>query len=105
MDTLDGHFNYAVPCIRIAVPSMLFVVSQFFTGMSARRHMAWMRWRISCMRRILTFKKSAIYLQFLRRATMGLTNDGLSFWQADNTGGPLLEMTVGDLLDRRALEL
>ncbi len=36
---------------------------------------------------------------------MGLTNDGLSFWQADNTGGPLLEMTVGDLLDRRALEL
>jgi len=36
---------------------------------------------------------------------MGLTNDGLSFWQADNTGEPLLETTVGDLLDRRAREL
>jgi fatty-acyl-CoA synthase len=46
-----------------------------------------------------------VYLQFLRRATMGLTNDDLSFWQADNTGEPLLETTVGDLLDRRAQEL
>jgi fatty-acyl-CoA synthase len=35
---------------------------------------------------------------------MGLTNDGLSFWQADNAGEPLLETTVGDLLDRRAQE-
>ncbi len=36
---------------------------------------------------------------------MGLTNDGLSYWQAESGGEPLLETTVGDLLDRRAGEL
>jgi fatty-acyl-CoA synthase len=33
---------------------------------------------------------------------MGMTNDGLSYWQADTDGEPLLEMTIGDLLDRQA---
>jgi fatty-acyl-CoA synthase len=36
---------------------------------------------------------------------MGMTKDGLSYWQADTTGEPLLEITVGDLLDRRASEI
>ena len=35
---------------------------------------------------------------------MGLTNDGLSYWQAETEGIGLLEMTIGDLLDRRADE-
>src|SRR5437763_14910143 len=36
---------------------------------------------------------------------MGMTNDDLSHWQADTDGEPLLEITIGDLLDRRAEEL
>ena len=36
---------------------------------------------------------------------MGMTNDGLSYWQAETGGISLLEMTIGDLLDRRADEL
>src|SRR6266566_4006887 len=40
-----------------------------------------------------------------RRKTMGMTNDGLSYWQAETGGIDLLEMTIGDLLDRRADEL
>ncbi|HEY3992997.1 MAG TPA: AMP-binding protein, partial [Ktedonobacteraceae bacterium] len=32
---------------------------------------------------------------------MGMTNDGLSYWQAE-LGFPLVETTIGDLLDRRA---
>src|SRR5437764_15491794 len=36
---------------------------------------------------------------------MGMTNDGLSYWQAETGGIDLLEMTIGDLLDRRADEL
>jgi fatty-acyl-CoA synthase len=36
---------------------------------------------------------------------MSWTNPGLSYWQADHAGEPLLETTVGDLLDRRAQEL
>ena len=36
---------------------------------------------------------------------MGMTNDGLSYWQADTDGEPLLEITIGDLLDQRAQEL
>src|SRR5712692_595903 len=36
---------------------------------------------------------------------MGMTNDGLSYWQAETSGEPLLEITIGDLLDRRAGEL
>jgi len=36
---------------------------------------------------------------------MGMTNDGLSYWQAETDGVPLLEMTIGDLLDRRADEI
>src|SRR5437588_3548748 len=36
---------------------------------------------------------------------MGMTNDGLSYWQAETGDIPLLEMTIGDLLDRRADEL
>ncbi len=35
---------------------------------------------------------------------MGMTNDGLSYWQAETDGEPLLEMTVGQLLDQRAEE-
>ena len=36
---------------------------------------------------------------------MGMTNDGLSYWQAESEGIDLLETTIGDLLDRRAEEL
>ncbi len=36
---------------------------------------------------------------------MGMTTDGLSYWQAETEGINLLEMTIGDLLDRRADEL
>ena len=36
---------------------------------------------------------------------MGMTTDGLSYWQAESEGIDLLEMTIGDLLDRRADEL
>lgn len=36
---------------------------------------------------------------------MGMTNDGLSYWQAESDGVELLEMTIGDLLDRRADEI
>jgi fatty-acyl-CoA synthase len=34
-----------------------------------------------------------------------MTNDGLSYWQADTDSEPLLELTIGDLLDRRADEI
>ncbi|HET9920102.1 MAG TPA: AMP-binding protein [Ktedonobacteraceae bacterium] len=36
---------------------------------------------------------------------MGMTNDGLSYWQAETTGEPLLEITIGDLLDQCATEI
>ena len=36
---------------------------------------------------------------------MGMTNDGLSYWQAESDGVPLLEISIGDLLDRRAEEI
>jgi len=36
---------------------------------------------------------------------MGMTTDGLSYWQAETEGINLLEMTIGDLLNRRADEL
>jgi fatty-acyl-CoA synthase len=35
---------------------------------------------------------------------MGMTNDGLSYWQADTEGIELLNTTLGDLLDTRAKE-
>ena len=36
---------------------------------------------------------------------MGMTIKGRSYWQAETDSGPLFEMTIGDLLDRRAGEL
>ena len=36
---------------------------------------------------------------------MGMTTDGLSYWQAESEGIDLLDTTIGDLLDRRATEL
>jgi fatty-acyl-CoA synthase len=36
---------------------------------------------------------------------MGMTADGLSYWQAQSEGIELLDMTIGDFLDRRADEL
>jgi fatty-acyl-CoA synthase len=36
---------------------------------------------------------------------MGMTADGLSSWQTETEGIDLLDMTIGDLLDRRADEL
>ncbi len=33
---------------------------------------------------------------------MGMTTDGLSYWQAESEGIELLDTTIGDLLDRRA---
>ena len=34
---------------------------------------------------------------------MGMTNDGLCSWQAESEGIELLDTTIGDLLDRRAI--
>ena len=36
---------------------------------------------------------------------MGMITDGLSYWQAETEEIDLLEMTIGDLLDRRAEKL
>ncbi|MHB8599648.1 MAG: AMP-binding protein [Ktedonobacteraceae bacterium] len=36
---------------------------------------------------------------------MGMTNDGLSYWQAETISEPLLNLTIGDLLDLRATEI
>ena len=36
---------------------------------------------------------------------MGMTTDGLSYWQAESEVIELLDTTIGDLLDRRATEL
>lgn len=33
---------------------------------------------------------------------MGMTNDSLSYWQTEREGDELLDMTIGDLFDRRA---
>ena len=33
---------------------------------------------------------------------MGMTNDGLSYWQAESEEIELLDITIGDLLDRQA---
>ena len=33
---------------------------------------------------------------------MGMTNDGLSYWQAESEEIDLLDITIGDLLDRHA---
>ena len=35
---------------------------------------------------------------------MGMSTDGLSYWQADTDGSELLHTTIGDLLDQRAAE-
>src|SRR5256712_5401180 len=35
---------------------------------------------------------------------MGMSNDGLSYWQSESDGIPLLEISIGDLLDSRAEE-
>src|SRR6266851_1202198 len=40
-----------------------------------------------------------------RRISMGMTGNGLSYWQAETSGEPLLDVTIGDLLDQRANEL
>src|SRR5579863_5212433 len=36
---------------------------------------------------------------------MGMTTDGLSYWQAESEGIDLLDTTIGDILDRRTDEL
>src|SRR6266700_4209375 len=36
---------------------------------------------------------------------MGMSNDGLSYWQSESDGIPLFEISIGDLLDRRAEEI
>jgi hypothetical protein len=36
---------------------------------------------------------------------MGMATGGLSYWQAESEGIDLLDLTIGDLLDRRANEL
>jgi fatty-acyl-CoA synthase len=36
---------------------------------------------------------------------MGMSNEGLSYWQAESDGIELLEISIGDLLDRRAEEI
>src|SRR5260221_8675152 len=50
---------------------------------------------------LYTFKQ----LLYFKEVFMGMTTDGLSSWQAELTSEPLLEVTIGDLLDRRAQEL
>src|SRR5579872_7133489 len=37
-----------------------------------------------------------------RSLNMSMTNDGLSCWQAESEGSELLDITIGDLLDRQA---
>src|SRR6266550_498696 len=37
-----------------------------------------------------------------RSVDMGMTNDGLSYWQAESEEIELLDITIGDLLDRQA---
>src|SRR5215472_15781869 len=44
-------------------------------------------------------------LERTKGVCMGMTNDGLSYWQAESEGIELLDTTIGDLLDRRADEL
>jgi fatty-acyl-CoA synthase len=34
-----------------------------------------------------------------------MSNDGLSYWQAETSGEPLLEITIGDLLDQQAVRI
>src|SRR5436305_10440660 len=41
---------------------------------------------------------------FCRRISMGMMNNGLSYWQAETEGIDLLDLTLGDLLDQRAEE-
>ena len=36
---------------------------------------------------------------------MGMSTDGLSYWQAESEGIELLETTLGDMLDSRADEI
>jgi fatty-acyl-CoA synthase len=36
---------------------------------------------------------------------MGMSSNGLSYWQAESDGVPLLEISIGDLLDQRAQEI
>jgi fatty-acyl-CoA synthase len=36
---------------------------------------------------------------------MGMSNNGLSYWQPESGGIPLLEISIGDLLDHRAEEI
>jgi fatty-acyl-CoA synthase len=36
---------------------------------------------------------------------MGMSNNGLSYWQSESDGIPLLEISIGDLLDRRTEEI
>jgi fatty-acyl-CoA synthase len=37
--------------------------------------------------------------------SMGMSNGGMSYWQAETDSVPLLEISIGDLLDRRAEEI
>src|SRR5947209_20473441 len=41
----------------------------------------------------------------VRRVLMGMSEEGLSYWQADTGGIDLLDTTLGDLLDSRAEEI
>src|SRR5437773_5613381 len=36
---------------------------------------------------------------------MGMSTDGLSYWQSESDGIPLFEISIGELLDRRAEEI
>src|SRR6185312_6512877 len=47
---------------------------------------------------------NGVFFTSIRRASMGMTNDGLSYWQAETSSTPLLEITIGDLLDLRVSE-
>jgi hypothetical protein len=44
------------------------------------------------------------FFWFARRVHMGMTNDGLSYWQAERAGFSLLNTTMGNLLDLRAAQ-
>src|SRR6266704_127530 len=64
---------------------------------------------VICTNHTLRITHSIIYdcwfLCYSEERFMGMTTDGLSYWQADTTDEPLLNVTIGDLLDQRAEEL
>src|SRR5437764_4910366 len=54
---------------------------------------------------IVVTNRLFLWISPQRRVVMGMTKDGLSYWQADTGEIDLLDTTLGDLLDSRADEI